>query len=156
VNGDERAILNCLSDYCHRIDLLDIEGVIDLFTPDGEYDFGMGRVYRGPQRLRTLFSRVEVYAATSHQVTNTHLELHGDHATVRSSLYAFHVRAADGSEAHVWGEYHDEFVRRAERWLIARRALRVAHEKGTRPEGGLPTLYEPLPRRSNPHSSATR
>lgn len=156
MNGDDRAILNCLSDYCHRIDLLDIDGVVDLFTPDGAYDFGFGRIYRGPGRLRDLFSRVEVYAATSHQVTNVRIDLQGDRATVRSSLYAFHVRAADATEVHVWGEYHDELVRSGERGLIARRALRVAHEKGTRPESGLPTLYEPLARRSNPHSSVTR
>lgn len=56
------------------------------------------------------------------------------------------MRIADGSEVHVWGQYHDEFVRDGDRWLIHCRALRVAHEKGTRPEAGHATLYEHLPR----------
>jgi len=144
--ADERAILNCLSDYCDLIDRFDLEALVGLFAPDGEYDFGFGRIYRGRDRLTELFGRVAVYRATSHHVSNVRIDLDGDRATVRSALYAYHVRSADGSEVHVWGQYLDQFAQVDGRWLIARRALRVAHEKGTRPEGGQATLYEPLPR----------
>jgi ketosteroid isomerase-like protein len=142
----ERLVLNLLSDYCDRIDRYDIGGVVDLFTDDGIYDFGFGRLYSGHAALRRLFRRVEVYAATSHHISNVHLVVAGDRAAVRSALYAYHVRSADGSEVHVWGQYLDDLVRQGETWRIARRALRVAHEKGTVPEDGRPTLYEPLPR----------
>jgi hypothetical protein len=144
--ADERAILNCLSDYCDLIDRYDLTSLVGLFPVDGVYDFGFGRVYRGRAELEVLFSRVAVYSVTSHHISNVRIDLAGDHASVRSALYAYHLRSSDDSEVHVWGQYLDDFRRVDGTWLIARRALRVAHEKGTRPEGGLPTLYEPLPR----------
>ncbi|HJQ42193.1 MAG TPA: nuclear transport factor 2 family protein [Jatrophihabitantaceae bacterium] len=142
----ERLILNLLSDYCDRIDRYDVDGLVALFTEDGSYDFGFGRLFTGRPALRQLFSRVEVYRATSHHISNVHLVVDGDRATARSALYAFHIRAADGSEVHVWGQYFDDVVMQDGSWRIARRALRVAHEKGTVPEDGRTTLYEPLPR----------
>jgi ketosteroid isomerase-like protein len=143
----ERDILNLLSDYCDRIDRYDLDGLVNLFTADGTYDFGFGRLYTGRVALRQLFRRVEVYRATSHHISNVHLVCNGDRATVRSALYAFHVRSADASEVHVWGQYFDDLVHEGGTWRIARRALRVAHEKGTSAEDGRATLYEPLPRR---------
>jgi ketosteroid isomerase-like protein len=142
----DRSIFNLLSDYCDRIDRFDLDGVIALFTPDGTYDFGFGRIYSGPDRLHELFGRVSVYRATSHHISNIHLTIDGDRAMARSALYAYHVRAADASEVHVWGQYADRLVRSGDRWLIERRALRVAHEKGTHPEEGRASLYEYLPR----------
>lgn len=142
----ERDILNLLSDYCDRIDRYDIDGVVGLFSEDGTYDFGFGRLYSGRTALRQLFRRVEVYSATSHHISNVHLRMDGNRASARSALYAFHVRSKDGSEVHVWGQYLDDLVRTGEGWQIARRALRVAHEKGTVPEDGRATLYQPLPR----------
>jgi ketosteroid isomerase-like protein len=143
----ERNVLNLLSDYCDRIDRYDLDGLTDLFTENGTYDFGFGRLYTGRVALRQLFGRVEVYRATSHHISNVHLILDGDRATVRSTLYAFHIRSADASEVHVWGQYFDDLVHEDGTWRIARRALRVAYEKGTVPEDGRATLYEPLPRR---------
>jgi len=145
---DAREIQDCLSEYCDFIDRYDVDSLVGLFAADGAYDFGFGRIFRGHDRLRKLFRRVEVYRATSHHVSNTKITFAGDRASVRSALYAYHVRAVDGSEVHVWGQYLDDFVKVDERWLIANRALRVAHEKGTKPEGGLRTLYEHLPRHS--------
>lgn len=142
----DRAVLNLLSDYCDCVDRYDIGGLLALFTRDATYDFGFGRSYTGHEALRTLFRRVEVYRATSHHISNVHLTVTGDRARVRCALYAYHLRAADASEVHVWGQYHDELRFLDGRWLIARRALRVAHEKGTRPEGGRASLYEYLPR----------
>lgn len=142
----ERPILNLLSDYCDRIDRYDVDGLVALFTPDGVYDFGFGRLYGGPDELRSLFRRVEVYRATSHHISNVHLEIAGDRATARSALYAYHVRTSDGSAVHVWGQYLDDLRCRDGAWQIARRALRVAHEQGTRPEQGRASLYEYLPR----------
>lgn len=142
----ERHIVNLLSDYCDRIDRYDVDGLVGLFTEHGTYDFGFGRMYTGRSSLRQLFSRVEAYRATSHHISNVHLVLDGQRATARSALYAFHVRSADASEVHVWGQYFDDLVHEDGTWRIARRALRVAHEKGTFPEDGRATLYEPLPR----------
>jgi ketosteroid isomerase-like protein len=141
----ERAIFNMLSDYCDRIDRYDVDGLVALFAEDATYDFGFGCLYTGRAALRTLFARVEAYDATSHHISNVHLTADGDEMVSRCAVYAYHVRP-DGSEVHVWGQYHDRLRRVGDGWLITRRALRVAHEKGTRPEDGRPTLYEPLPR----------
>jgi ketosteroid isomerase-like protein len=145
----ETAITNLLSEYCDRIDRYDVDGVVALFTADGTYDFGFGRLYTGPEQLGRLFRRVAVYRATSHHISNVHLVVEGERATVRSALYAYHLRAEDNSEVHVWGQYADVLQRVDGDWLIRRRALRVAHEKGTRPEDGRASLYEHLPRASS-------
>ncbi|MGX4694852.1 nuclear transport factor 2 family protein [Streptomyces sp. JNUCC 63] len=144
----EQAITRSLADYCDRIDRYDVDGVLALFARDGAYDFGFGRVFRGPDELRTLFSRVEAYRATSHHVGNIAVDVDpsGDTARSRTALYAYHVRRADESEVHVWGQYHDRFVRVGGVWLVQERKLRIAAERGTVPEDGRATLYEPLPR----------
>ncbi|MGI5508455.1 nuclear transport factor 2 family protein [Streptomyces sp. CA-106131] len=144
----ERAVRRSLADYCDHVDRYDVPGILALFAPDGWYDLGFGRVFRGPVELRALFSRVEVYRATSHHVSNIVVDVDpaGDAAISRAALYAYHVRREDDSEAHVWGQYHDRFVRAGDRWLVQSRTLRMAAERGTRPEGGRVTLYEPLPR----------
>lgn len=145
----ERAIGRSLSDYCDRVDRRDTEGILALFAPDGAYDLGFGRVFRGPDELRGLFSRTEVYRATSHHVSNVVVDVDtgAGTATARSTLYAYHVRRADETEARVWGQYHDTYVRIGGAWLVASRRLRASAERGTRPEDGRATLFEPLPRR---------
>ncbi|MFD7407817.1 nuclear transport factor 2 family protein [Streptomyces sp. NPDC059866] len=144
----EQRIARSLADYCDRLDRYDVDEVLALFAPDGTYDFGFGRIFRGLDELRVLFSRVEAYRATSHHVSNIVVDPGpgGDTATARSALYAYHVRREDESEVHVWGQYHDRFVRVGDAWLVKERRLRVAAERGTRPEDGRATLYEPLPR----------
>jgi hypothetical protein len=144
----EQAITRSLAEYCDRIDRYEVDGVLALFAQDGSYDFGFGRVFRGPDELRTLLSRVEVYRATSHHVGNIVVDVDpsGDTARSRAALYAYHVRRADESEVHVWGQYHDRFVRVGGVWLVQERKLRIAAERGTIPEDGRATLYEPLPR----------
>ncbi|MFV0463069.1 MAG: nuclear transport factor 2 family protein [Nostocoides sp.] len=144
---DAQLVERLQAEYCHRVDRLDIPGVVELFTDDGEYDFGFGRSYRGPTELSSLFSRVEAHRATSHHVSNFVTVIDGDLARSRCVLYAFHERLA-GGEVHVWGQYHDEFRRTPQGWRISKKALRISHEKGTDVPPGLPTLYEPLPRGS--------
>ena len=142
----EQHIRRSLAAYCDRVDRYDVPGILALFAPDGCYDLGFGRIFRGPRELRTLFRRVEVYRATSHHVSNIVVDADGDTATARSALYAYHVRREDDSEAHVWGQYQDSYIRLDGAWLVRSRSLRVAAERGTRPEDGRATLYEPLPR----------
>ena len=47
-----------------------------------------------------------------------------DHASVRTSVYAWHQRT-DGSTPRLWGYYHDSVVRLPEGWRIAERQLRT-------------------------------
>lgn len=139
-------IANLLADYCWYVDRLDIDAVLTLYTQDATFDLGHGRVHAGHDRLRSLYDRVQGYAATSHHVSNSRIDADGETATARSGLYAHHVRH-DGSTMTLWGVYLDDLVLVDGRWLIRRRTLRAAAESGGRPEGGCPTQFELLPRR---------
>lgn len=143
--SDEQQITNALSDYCWYVDRRDVDAVLGLFTPDGTFDLGHGRVHRGQDSLRRLYERLDVYTATSHHLTNPHITVAGETAAVRSGLYAYH-RRADSSELHLWGTYTDVFHQIDGRWLVATRSLRASAEHGGRPEGDAATHFEPLPR----------
>ncbi|MGD0393893.1 MAG: nuclear transport factor 2 family protein [Acidimicrobiales bacterium] len=47
-----------------------------------------------------------------------------DHASVRTSVCAWHQRA-DGGTPRLWGYHHDSVVRLPEGWRIAERLLRA-------------------------------
>jgi len=64
-------------------------------------------------------------AATSHHNANVLVTFDDlGHASVRSSVYAWHQRT-DGGTPRLWGYYHDSVVRLPEGWRIARRQLRT-------------------------------
>ena len=65
------------------------------------------------------------FAATSHHNANVLVTFEDlDHASVLTSVYAWHQRA-DGGTPRLWGYYHDAVVRVAEGWRIAERQLRT-------------------------------
>lgn len=142
---DERLITRLLYDYADRVDRLDVDGVLACFTSDATFDFGFGRLFAGHERLRALYTRLDMYRATSHHVSNVTIDVAGDSAHVRSVLYALHVRH-DGTEVHAFGQYADELTRTQRGWLIQHRAFRASAERGTVPDEGRSTLYEHLPR----------
>jgi uncharacterized protein (TIGR02246 family) len=141
----EADIANLLADYCWYVDRLDVDGVLGLFSEDATFDLGQGRVHSGRDGLRSLYARLDVYAATSHHVSSSRIDVSGDEATARSGLYAYHVRH-DGTVMSLWGVYLDDLVRVDGRWLIRSRSLRACAEAGGRPEGDHPTQFELLPR----------
>jgi hypothetical protein len=65
------------------------------------------------------------FAATSHHNANVLVTFEDiDHASLRTSVYAWH-RRTDGGTPRLWGYYHDSVVRLPEGWRIARRQLRT-------------------------------
>jgi hypothetical protein len=65
------------------------------------------------------------FQATSHHNANVLVTFEdADDATVRTSVYAWHVRA-DGVTPRLWGYHHDSVVRGPDGWRIATRQLRV-------------------------------
>jgi hypothetical protein len=65
------------------------------------------------------------FAVTSHHNANVLVTFEDlDHASVCTSVYAWHQRA-DGSTPRLWGYYHDSVVRLPEGWRIAGRQLRT-------------------------------
>ena len=130
-HDDRRAVEDVLLDYCEHVDAGDVDAVIALFTDDAVIDYGYGRHIRGRDALDEFFRErlVATYSATSHHLTNIRVTVDGDSATTRSYAYAWHARH-DGSQAHVWGRYHDRLVRTGGTWRIAERAIRAAGSAG--------------------------
>ena len=125
VAKDEIIDLVHLYSYCvdHRL----YDDVVELFTEDCVVDYGPGyRTVRSRADLRRIFGNPEgAFVATSHHNANV-LVTFGDldHASVRTSVYAWHQRS-DGVTPRLWGYYHDSVVRGPGGWRIAERQLRV-------------------------------
>jgi ketosteroid isomerase-like protein len=148
--ADEAAITRLLYAYCDAVDANRTDEIVALFTADAVFDLGYGRVYSGPAELARLFSQLDFYRATSHDLCSVVIDFDDDDDTARcrSHVYAFHLRADDGPPVHLWGRYADVVVRTGGSWAIARRQLRAAAELGAPPARGRPGRWEPMERGS--------
>jgi ketosteroid isomerase-like protein len=131
---DRQAIVDVIHAYCRNVDLLDAAAVAALFTEDCVVDYGPG-LGQPTHGSATLEQRLAIglprFAATSHHVSNIEVAFaaDGDSATTITYLYAWHRYPDDRPDATLWARYHDRFVRRGERWMIAERTLRVAGQQ---------------------------
>jgi hypothetical protein len=124
---DKDEIIDLVHRYSYCVDHRLYDEVVSLFTEDCVVDYGPEfPQIRGRLSLRKLFGRpTGGYRATSHHNANVLVTFgDDDHATVRTSLYAWHQRA-DLTTPRVWGYYHDTAERGPAGWLIATRQLRV-------------------------------
>lgn len=121
-------IRQLIYDYAFHLDMNHPQQLADLFVDDCEVVYGPGFGAQGKDAyLKTLEGIGEFFTATSHHVSNVVVEFEGDdRATARSALYAFHRYTRDRPDGHVWGQYHDDFVKVDGRWLFKRRELRGA------------------------------
>jgi ketosteroid isomerase-like protein len=146
--ADEAAITRLLYAYCDAVDANRTDEIVALFTADAVFDFGYGRIYTGATELAALFGQLDVYRATSHDLSTVVIDFDDqDTARCRSHVYAFHLRADNGAPVHLWGRYSDVVIRRSGGWAIARRCLRAAAELGAAPAPGRPGRWEPAERR---------
>jgi 3-phenylpropionate/cinnamic acid dioxygenase small subunit len=111
--------------YCvdHRL----YDEVVELFTEDCVVDYGPEyRTVRSRADLRRMLENPEgQFVATSHHNANVLVTFEDlDHASVRTSVYAWHQRS-DGATPRVWGYYRDSVVRLSGGWRIAERQLRA-------------------------------
>jgi hypothetical protein len=120
-------IIDLVHRYSFCVDHRLYDEVVELFTEDCLVDYGPGIApLRSKAGLRRMFGHLEGgFAATSHHNANVLVTFEDpDHASVCTSVYAWHQRA-DGSTPRLWGYYHDTVVRLPEGWRIAGRQLRV-------------------------------
>ena len=130
---DREAIADLIHAYCLHFDQNEPEAVAALFTADARVDYGpelepiLGAAQIAP---RIAVGLSEIFAATSHHVSNIRIEFEdADRASSVSYLYAWH-RYRDGSpDGELWGRYHHRFERTEAGWRIAELVLRAA---GTR------------------------
>ena len=126
VDGEE--IGRLIYDYAFHLDMNHPEELANLFVEDCVVIYGPNFGAEGIEAYKkTLEGIGEYFVATSHHVSNTVIDFEGaDAATARSVLYAFHRYTRERPDGHVWGQYHDEFVRVDGVWRFKRRELRAA------------------------------
>ena len=124
---DKDQIVDLVHHYSYYVDHRLYDDVVQLFTEDCVVDYGPGiSPVRSRAGLRQMFGYPDArFAATSHHNANVLVTFEDpDHASVRTSVYAWH-RRADGGTPRLWGYYHDSVVRLPEGWRIAQRQLRT-------------------------------
>jgi 3-phenylpropionate/cinnamic acid dioxygenase small subunit len=120
-------IIDLIHRYSYCVDHRLYDEVVELFIDDCVVDYGPAvPPVRSRARLRRMFEHPEGgFAATSHHNANVLVTFEDlDHASARTSVYAWH-RRTDGSTPCLWGYYHDSVVRLPEGWRIAERQLRA-------------------------------
>jgi len=123
---DKDQIIDLVHRYSYCVDHRLYDEVVELFTEDCVVDYGPGiPPVRSKASLRRMFGHPDSgFAATSHHNANILVTFDDlDHATVRTSAYAWHQRT-DGGTPCLWGYYHDSMVRLPEGWRIAERQHR--------------------------------
>ena len=124
---DKDQIIDLVHRYSYFVDHRLYDEVVQLFTESCVVDFAPGiPPFRSRVHLREMFRDPNPeFVATSHHNANVLVVFEDpDHASVRTSVYAWHQRA-DGSTPCLWGYYHDAVVRLPEGWRIAERRLRA-------------------------------
>jgi ketosteroid isomerase-like protein len=127
---DRQAIADLIHAYCYHFDRNEPAEVAALFTPDAIVDYGPeAATIVGADSIATTISvgLEQIFAATSHHVSNIQITLEGaDRARAVSYLYAWH-RYVDGSpDGELWGVYRHRFARTADGWRIAELVLQAA------------------------------
>lgn len=124
---DKDEIIDLVHRYSYCVDHRLYDEVASLFTEDCVVDYGPAFPgIRGRLALREMFGHPSGgFSATSHHNANVLVTFDDDdHATVRTSVYAWHQRS-DLTTPRLWGYYHDTAERGPAGWLIATRQLRV-------------------------------
>ena len=114
---DRDEILQLLYRYSHEMDSHDVVAWVGLFTDDGVFDAGNGRVATGPERLAK-FAASAAGTTMRHIVGNPVIDVTGD--TAQAEVYLTLLR--EGSIA-LTGTYHDELVRTPKGWRFAKRTF---------------------------------
>jgi len=149
----ERAIKRTLNAYCFCLDFNDVEGLVDVFTPEGEWHTSTGLVMRGHDQIRRWLveDRNPKNVLTTepdqgrvmgmHFRANVDITVNGDDATVVS--YLLQTFPSGGRvEIEATGRYVDTMARCEDgKWrFVAHRTLLEAvhvdqhHELTRRPE----------------------
>jgi ketosteroid isomerase-like protein len=126
---DRDAVVRLIHAYCDRFDRNDPEGVAELFTPDATVDWNPDTptvVGRDLAAVVAVGLR-DLFAATSHHVTNIDVEFEDDDtATSRCYLDAWHRYHGDAPDGFLWGRYLHRFRRTAQGWRITALTLQAA------------------------------
>lgn len=113
-------IQDLLANYALALDVDDVDGCLQLFTDDAEYEV-YGRTFVGLDGIGAMFHQAP---GGLHLCGATRIEINGDIATARSQVLFVNAQTQQLRPAH----YDDELVRRDGRWLFWRRRCRFITE----------------------------
>lgn len=137
-------ITDVISAYCRHFDRNEPDEVAALFTADAVVDYGPDvPTTTSAAALRASMGAglVEVFAATSHHVTNIEVSfLDGATASVESALFAWHRYRGPAPDGWLWGRYQHRMVATPAGWRISELTLLGAgaidfHRDRTHPLG---------------------
>ena len=144
--GDRRQITELFYEYASRFDRNEPEAVSELFTSDAVIDYGpelepiVGRDAIAP---RIAVGLAEIFAATSHHVSNMSIEFEDDDtACAIAYVYAWHKYRDGSPDGYLWGQYHNRVRRTAAGWKFTELVLKAPGTK----EFHRPTMH-PIGRR---------
>ncbi len=127
---DRQAITDLIYAYCYHFDRNEPVEVAALFTADATIDYGPeSATIVGDDAIAPTISvgLEQIFAATSHHVSNVQITLEGEgRARAISYLYAWH-RYVDGSpDGELWGCYRHRFEHTGDGWRISELVLQAA------------------------------
>lgn len=129
--GNHLRVRNLITDYVWKLDMADIEGVLDLFLPDGIFEDTAGKVYRGREEIGGYFrmlTNLPAFRGRRHHIDNLRIEPDvGGGYSVRSYWTVTKWRTAENHVKVIESLGHslDVLVRHGEGFLFAER--RVHH-----------------------------
>lgn len=121
--NDLESIRDLARRYAHGVWSSDVEGVVALFTEDGEMDPGNDEPIRGREAIRKVYGRMIGAQGFQPFVHNHVICLDGDQAT---GVCYLDLRAvADDQSLIGAGYYVDSYVRVEQGWKFKSRRLRM-------------------------------
>lgn len=128
----ERDIERKLARFARAMDGRDWSAIDHLATPDLRADFGLGEVEGRDAVVAAMRVWLDDCGPTQHLIGSVVIEVDGDGGTARSRAYVsdMHVGTGDraGDTFRTLGDYHDEWRREGDEWLLERR---VKHNRAT-------------------------
>jgi ketosteroid isomerase-like protein len=120
--ADLEAIRDLARRYAHCVWQNDVEGVVALFSDDGEMDPGVREPIRGKASLRPAFEQMLLGAGSFRPFIGQHVvDLAGDSAT--GTCY-IDLRAVVAGQSMIGGGwYEDRYVRTADGWRFRSRKV---------------------------------
>jgi hypothetical protein len=127
---DQGAITDVIHAYCYHFDRNEPDLVAALFSDEAVVDYGPETENLvGVVAIRTAVARglTQIFAATSHHVSNVRITFDGaDAARSVCYLYAWHRYRSGAPDGELWAQYHHDFVRTERGWKISRLVLKAA------------------------------
>jgi len=118
--------------YALAADTRDRAGFAGVFAPDGVMDLGGGHELTGAEELPAPLDYLDQhYLRTMHVVANHIVTLEGDAATGLVYCLAHHIsrQGEELRDSAMAVRYEDRYVRTADGWRIAHRAVKVDWEE---------------------------